>query len=415
MMQQGSPTTAVLGGSGPDDAGRHGPRGLLRLHPWSDELAPAVIEVAGPVSVGRDDDCIARLADDSVSRRHAELRPAGLFVEVADGGSRNGTFVREERVQGPVFAQPGDLVRFGRTVYLVVLDVEPCRDWWSGGLKGPVVGGAAMGTVRQLVAQFGSAADPVLITGETGTGKEVVAAAIHAASGRTGPLVAVNCAAVPHSLFESQFFGHRRGSFTGADRDELGFFRAAESGTILLDEVGEMDQASQAKLLRVLETRQVVPLGFTRPEPVQVRVLSATNRDLSSAVDAGSFRSDLYSRLRVLGISLPPLRERIEDVALLARVFLREREVTLAYDAVTALASYRWPGNVREILGPRAETRTAVAPDDRVTDVLAAMRQHGGNVARAAKALGLHRAQIYTALRAAKRTPADFRKPDDER
>ena len=438
-MQLGPPTTAVLGGTGPEEAGPGGPRGLLRLHPWSDELAPALIEVSGSVSVGRDDDCGARLADDSVSRRHADLRLAGLFLEVADRSSRNGTFVREERVDGTLFAQPGDLVRFGRTVYLAVSDVTPYRDWWRRGLEGPIIGAAAMQKVRELVAQFGAVADPVLITGETGTGKEIIASAIHKIAGRSGPLVAVNCAAVPQSLFESQFFGHRRGAFTGADRDEQGFFRAAENGTILLDEVGEIDPASQAKLLRVLETRQVMPLGHTRPEAVHVRVLSATNRDLSSAVDAGSFRADLYSRLRVLGITLPPLRERVEDVALLTAAFLKPAGATIAYDALTALAGYRWPGNVRELrnvlveaaarartdgrseiarsdlraelLAPRTEVR-APADDRRVADVMAAMRTHGGNVARAAKALGLHRAQIYSALRAARRSPADFRGPE---
>jgi transcriptional regulator with PAS, ATPase and Fis domain len=197
----------------------------------------------------------------------------------------------------------------------------------------------------------------VLLSGETGTGKELLARAIHAGGARRlRPFVAVNCAAFPDTLLESELFGHMKGAFTGADRDKKGLFEEASGGTLFLDEIGETTPALQAKLLRVLQEREIRPVGGTRPRAVDVRLLAATNRSLRQEVSRGTFREDLYYRLAVFPIAVPPLRERPEDVVPLAEHFLasharREDKpgCTLAPEAQQLLCSYHWPGNVREL------------------------------------------------------------------
>jgi two-component system nitrogen regulation response regulator NtrX len=213
---------------------------------------------------------------------------------------------------------------------------------------------AALRRVRELVAQVAPGDTRVLITGESGTGKELVAAAIHRASGRAaGPFVAVNSAAIPRELVESEMFGHERGAFTGATERRMGRFELADQGTLFLDEVGDLDLAAQAKLLRVLETGDVQRVGAERATRVNVRVIAATNHPLAEAVARGQVREDLYFRLNVFPIHLPPLRERLEDLPALVRHFasrLRpQRPVPFTADAVAAMAAYRWPGNVREL------------------------------------------------------------------
>ena len=193
----------------------------------------------------------------------------------------------------------------------------------------------------------------VLIRGETGTGKELVARRIHQLSAvAQGPFVALNCAAIPESLLESELFGHRKGAFTGADRDRRGRFRDAHGGTLFLDEIGDMPPSAQAKLLRVLQERRVEPLGGGQPMEVDVRVLSATHRDLEQLCQDGTFRQDLYYRLRVVELQLPPLRQRGGDILLLARALLQQtdgRSYTLSPETESALMAYAWPGNVREL------------------------------------------------------------------
>jgi transcriptional regulator with GAF, ATPase, and Fis domain len=214
-----------------------------------------------------------------------------------------------------------------------------------------------MAQVLRLIASAAASSIPVLIEGETGTGKELVARAIHRASDRaSGPFIAVNCAAFTETLLESELFGHRRGAFTGAASDEPGVFRAASGGVILLDEVGEMPVPMQAKLLRVLQEGEITPVGESRPQKVDVRVLSATNRDLGAAVAAKTFRADLYYRLAVFPIRLPPLRDRREDIPLLASRFLArssqgsgKRIGAIDAEALDALVHFNWPGNVREL------------------------------------------------------------------
>jgi DNA-binding NtrC family response regulator len=197
----------------------------------------------------------------------------------------------------------------------------------------------------------------VLLQGESGTGKEVVAHYIHDLSPRASkPFLSINCGALPESLLESELFGHVKGSFTGASRDKEGLFFAAADGTFLLDEIGETTPATQVKLLRVLQQREVIPVGATEAKPVHARVIAATNRDLEEEIKRGNFRSDLYYRLNVISIVLPPLRNRPGDIALLSEAFLKgageargEEPRTLAPEAVEAMQRYSWPGNVREL------------------------------------------------------------------
>jgi Nif-specific regulatory protein len=228
----------------------------------------------------------------------------------------------------------------------------------------------AMREVFRLMESAAATPITVLVEGETGTGKELVARAIHRASARAeGPFIAVNCAALPESLLESELFGHRRGSFTGALSDRVGLFEAAKSGTIFLDEVGEMPSVMQAKLLRVLQEGEVVPVGDNRPRKVDVRVISATNRDLAAEVDAGRFRQDLYYRLAAFPIRVPPLRERSEDIAPIAvRVLGKvaaqygKKVDGIRRDALALLCEHSWPGNVRELQN-EVERATALVPE----------------------------------------------------
>jgi transcriptional regulator with PAS, ATPase and Fis domain len=211
--------------------------------------------------------------------------------------------------------------------------------------------------VKEIIGKVAVTDSPVLIEGESGTGKELVAAAIHRLSARAKrPFIPVNCSAIPQDLLESEFFGHVRGAFSGAVADALGLFRGADEGTIFLDEIAELSPGLQVKLLRVLQEMQVRPVGSTKAFPVDVRVIAATNRDLERAMTEGTFRQDLFYRLNVVRITLPPLRERRDDIPALVTHFLRRfnrrfhREVRgVAPEALAALSAYSFPGNVREL------------------------------------------------------------------
>ncbi len=215
----------------------------------------------------------------------------------------------------------------------------------------------AIRTVKQRVAKVARGMAPVLIRGESGTGKELVARALHASSQRAhGPLVAVNCGAIPENLLEAEFFGARKGSYTGATQDRLGYFQAAQGGTLFLDEIGDLPLAMQSKLLRAIQERSVRPLGSTQEETVDVRIISATHHDLATAVQAGRFRQDLYYRLNVIEIFIPPLRERREDLPALCQALLQRIAQESASPvprltpaALAAIATHPLPGNVREL------------------------------------------------------------------
>lgn len=216
---------------------------------------------------------------------------------------------------------------------------------------------AAILRVREMIERLAGTPCTVLLRGETGTGKEVVARRLHDLSCRPGqPFVAVNCAAIPESLWESEFFGYRRGAFTGADRDKIGYFEAANGGTLFLDEIGELSPTMQAKLLRALEDRVIYRVGSTEPTVFQARIVAATNRDLLALTREGKFREDLYYRIRVVEIDLPPLRERADDIPLLLDYFarrlgseLKRNILGVSNEAVQAALVYNWPGNVREL------------------------------------------------------------------
>ncbi len=228
--------------------------------------------------------------------------------------------------------------------------------------------------VLRLVETVAPTDSTVLIQGESGTGKEVIARYIHELSARTeGPFLSINCGALPESLLESELFGHVKGSFTGAIRDKVGLFGAATKGTFFLDEIGETTPATQVKLLRALQHREVIPVGSTDAVPVDTRVVAATNRDLDEEIRSGNFRSDLYYRLNVISLHLPPLRQRRDDIPVLAEHFLQriaasrnEPPKHITQEAADALLEYAWPGNVRE-LENALERSVILTPDDRIT------------------------------------------------
>jgi len=226
------------------------------------------------------------------------------------------------------------------------------------GISGEMIGESpVLRDVRDLIARVGPTDARVLITGESGTGKELVAAALHAASARRDrPFVRVNCAAIPRDLVESEMFGHERGAFTGASDRRIGRFELAHTGTLFLDEVGDLHADAQAKLLRAIEAREIERVGGGKPIPIDVRILAATNKDLTRAVDGGQFREDLFFRLNVIPMTLPPLRDRPGDIPALVRHFANRHRtrsgqplVRWTDDALTSLCAYRWPGNVREL------------------------------------------------------------------
>jgi DNA-binding NtrC family response regulator len=212
---------------------------------------------------------------------------------------------------------------------------------------------APMNAVMTLIERVARSDSPVMITGESGTGKELVANALHRLSGRGGPLIDINCAAIAENLMESELFGHERGAFTGALTRKTGLFELASGGSLFMDEIGELDPKLQGKLLRALEMGTFFRVGGTQKVETNVRIIAATNRDLQKAVNDGGFRSDLYYRINTIGIALPPLRERVVDIPLLAAHFLKQyggsNPPRLTEDAMQALQSYRWPGNIREL------------------------------------------------------------------
>lgn len=303
----------------------------------------------------RDGSLQFRVPDDRVSSKHLRIWKARGCWFLEDSGSKNGTFVNGERRERAALAD-GDLIEAGCTFFLFREGerTEPSAD----STPPPPLPHTALRTlVPPLDAQFAALARaaasdlPVLIVGKTGTGKEVTARAVHELSRRAGPFVAVNCGALPETLVESELFGYRKGAFSGAAEDRPGLIRSAEGGTLLLDEIGDLPLQSQAALLRVLQEREVTALGSTRPVAVDVRIVAATNRDLQALVEEGRFRRDLLARLATFQVTLPPLRERREDVGWLIETLLRGiaggREITFGVKAARALLLHDWPLNIR--------------------------------------------------------------------
>src|SRR5262249_35246259 len=291
-----------------------------------------------------------RIADREVSRLHAELEPTDRGTWVRDLGSRNGTFV-EKLLVTAALVPDGARIRLGGTELVLRYPTAPAPvELWPEERFGGIIGAST--AMRELFAQMARVARsdaPALILGETGTGKELAARAIHDASARAeGPFVIVDCAALASTLIEGELFGHARGAFTGAVGARAGSFEAANGGTIFLDEIGELSPAMQPKLLRVLESQTVKRLGESEHRRIDVRLVAATHRDLRRMVNAGAFREDLYFRIAVLPLVLPPLRARQPAIPLLFRHFLGGRQPVEPVSE-RELEQMPWLGNVREL------------------------------------------------------------------
>ncbi len=444
---------------------------LLQRTPDGDTRATSLGDV---MRIGRAANSELMIEDVSVSRRHAliQRQDDGSHV-LTDLGSANGTTLNDEMISLPVVLRDGDRIGFagyeavfsgeavdghdepaGDTLFNTAdITVNEDRGHRRHNRVQIVGGGPRMLDVLGQVRQAAGSIIPVLITGETGTGKELVARSIHEGSSRASAVfVPINCSALPESLLESELFGHRRGAFTGAQQDRAGLFEAAKGGTVFLDEVGELPLAMQPKLLRFLQDGEVRRVGDVEPRHVDVRVISATNRDLKAEIEREAFREDLYFRLSTFTIELPPLRARREDIPLLAERLLRtqselQKKRIRGVDpaALEALANYDWPGNVRELenelaravailndgdrievatLSPRVAGEESAAGDastapvaggdeaaDQPTELRGAMveferkhiaevlEQNDGNVSKAAQALGLSRGGLHKKLK----------------
>lgn len=304
------------------------------------------------ISIGKAAGNAIVLTDATVSRYHLEIEEAGGELLLRDLGSSNGTWIGNVRIV-EASIRPGTEILVGNT-RLRIEDGAQHSNEDDAGLEGLVAESPVM---RRLFARARRAAAtdvPVLLRGETGTGKEVIAQSIHRLSTRAKePFETVDCASLPPTLIGSELFGHEKGSFTGAHRKHVGAFERARGGTIFLDEIGELPLALQPMLLGVLERRRFRSLGAAQPTEADVRIITATHRDLRREVNAGRFRADLYYRLAVARLSIPPLRERPEDIPLLVRHFTRQitgaETSTFSASTLTALSKHPWEGNVREL------------------------------------------------------------------
>jgi DNA-binding NtrC family response regulator len=289
----------------------------------------------------------------TISRNHVELSLVPEGVAVRDLGSRNGTYYLGQRVEKIVLAL-GSRIKVGSAEVAIDADVESLGQGLADGAKsyrGLVAASGAMRRLFAILKRLEGSLVNVLVQGESGVGKELVARAIHEGSSRgAAPLLAVNCGGIARELVLSELFGHKRGAFTGAVEARVGAFEAAHGGTLFLDEIGELPLDVQPTLLRVLESGEVRPLGENEAKRVSVRIVAATNKNLEEEVKAGRFRGDLYYRLAVVKLAVPPLRDRPEDVALLAQTFARSVGLSgLPPEVIEQLASRPWPGNVREL------------------------------------------------------------------
>ena len=363
-----------------------GADGVLLIRILSGELRgnEAILLGDQPFVIGSSLEATLRIPDQSVSRKHVELRNLGGIVRVVDLGSTNGCFYEGGRFHELDLA-PGAVFRIGETELQIVAPeksdpIPPSEATHFGALLGK---SRKMREVFAILERATKTETTVLVTGETGTGKEVVAEAIHRQSSRADkPFIVVDCASIPTNLIESELFGHVKGAYTNAMTDRDGAFQAADGGTIFLDEIGEMPSALQPRLLRALETRTIKRVGSNDFTPVDVRVIAATNRNLEDEVRAKNFRSDLYFRLAVIRVNLPSLRERRDDVPMLARHFLNELaeergdgHLELTPDIMAALTSHNWPGNVREL---RNVVHQAASLSSEVLNLAAQLRKSKG-------------------------------------
>lgn len=431
--------------------------GLVLLYAPDPRSVPPVVELtpSEPLVIGREPPQGGlSIPQTAVSRVHARIHLGARGWVVTDLDSRNGTLVNGRRVSELVLEHLDEL-RIGDAFFELVTAVEAFA---GHRIDLPVsaterVSGPQTRAIFDELRAIAPSGISVLVLGETGTGKELAARAVHDASGRKGRFQALNCAAVPTNVVESELFGHRRGAFTGAERDKAGLVARADGGTLFLDEVGELAAEAQAKLLRVLETGELWPLGASSPERVDVRFVAATNRELRRLVEAGSFRADLFARLGGHVVVLPPLRTRKEElIPLVHHLFAKHGRPRVAVKApvAAALIQHDWPFNVRELesavrraialmdargappdaaleLGelpeslaeglagygePREEAPVSQAPASAAPDaeaLSAMLERHGGNVAGVARELGKDRVQIHRWMRRFGLDPNDYR------
>ncbi|MBI5500678.1 MAG: sigma 54-interacting transcriptional regulator [Deltaproteobacteria bacterium] len=454
MTERQPPEVATLPDDDGDPAATAPPRAFL-LVLGGGQARTVPVPTDGLLVAGRDPSLRIPLDDEKASRRHAELRSAGGEVSVVDLGSTYGSFVYGVRLDRPRALAHGDEIRIGATRLTLLRPSRPvagprppdvlraarARHDGSGpgtcatdaGDEAPADVGdielhdPSMCKIYRLADQAARSTSPVLVLGETGVGKEEVARYVHRRSpSHGGPLVVVNCAALPETLVESMLFGHEKGAFTGAGERRLGYVEAAAGGTLFLDELGELPPASQSKLLRFLDRNTITRLGSTAEVPVDVRIVAASRRDLAREAERGTFREDLYYRVAVLTIYVPPLRDRPLDILPLARRFARRAagagpRPDFTDAAIDRLLEHPWPGNVRELRNavegavlqaqgaplaphhfPPAVQRPAPGPSAttglpaRVAEVerdaiVAALRDCAGNQSQAARKLGISR------------------------
>jgi transcriptional regulator of acetoin/glycerol metabolism len=412
---------------GPIDGGRAPFRpALVRIFPVLVDQPPVVCSMRRKCRLGRDPSLDLVIDDGSVSRRHAVLSTSARGLRVFDEGSTGGTFVDGQRVgKAGVWADFGAVLRFGATLWLAVRDGEAYRAAPRRlaasflGLPRDVIAGPTLSRVWDQTIRIATLAAPVLVLGESGSGKEAIARLLHATRAAKSPFVGLNVAAIPPTLFESVLFGHEKGAFTGAAAAHPGAFQEACGGVLFLDEVADLGLDLQAKLLRAIDLNQIRPIGARADVNVDVRLVSATSRDLAADCAAGHFRKDLYYRLAGLIVSVPPLRERRDDVLVLAQSILADEapQLFLGAPAAEALALGQWDGNVRNLryalshaigqavaaecreIGVKhlPKERAPASPQGPLTkdQVRSAMADAKGVATRAAAALDVSRATFY--------------------
>jgi len=391
-------------------------------------------------SIGRDHTCVVVLDGGDVSRHHATIRRDGPLFVLSDRESRNGTFVNGVALGSqPVCLRLGDVIRIGGWVGVVARALEGVSMEFERRAGGTILGPSMRYALAPALLEAAKSL-PIILEGETGSGKEVAARLLHEASGRPGPFVAVNCAAIPESLAEAELFGFRKAAFTGAARDQEGHFRAADGGTLLLDEIIDLPAAIQSKLLRVIEQREVVPLGESHPVKVDVGIVVAAQEGLARAVAQKRFRGDLHARLDGMTVALPALRHRREEIPVLFRHFLASaapgEPPALSPRLLERLCVYDWPFNVRELAqlarrmrastqgqsllcstqlptemvddarrGPASDLVASPAPDGALAGLAEALRRCDGNVSLAAEHLGISRGKAYRLIKKANLQP----------
>jgi len=386
---------------------------------------------------------VLTVPDGRMSSRHASITRTNEGWTLADLGSTNGTSVEGTKIERTLLGD-GATFELGSTIFLLRTALPahstPRLFAESSTLPNKSLGLATLipshAASIAALAKIAASDAPILLLGESGTGKEVTARAVHALSKRSGAFVPINCGALPETLLESQLFGHVKGAFSGAARDEIGLVRASDHGTLFLDEIGDMRAPSQVALLRLLQEREVTPVGATKPVAVDLRVVAATHRQVDGLEQAG-FRSDLYARVAGYMHRLPPLRERLADLGLLVAALLEKlapgrTDLTIAVDLARAMVGYEWPLNVREleqalrvttlladdgVLRLESAPETLRAPPSREEDddsaaepvsadeqkvrdaLVAALQAHQGNVSKVASEMGRTRMQIHRWMR----------------